>query len=654
MVQASRVLGFFEPSSILDLGLLRRVLLHAALVGVAAGLVGAAFFAVVEGMQHVVLERLAGFHPLPAYGEAFHEALTDVTFRPWLLALIPAIGGLAAGLLMRLAPESRGGGGDAFIAAFHHHGGMVRKRVAAVKFFASIFTLGTGGAGGREGPTMQIGGALGSLVSSALRVNSRERRILLIAGAAAGISAVFRTPLGAAILVVEVLYREGFEADALIPAVLASVVSYSVVISIFGESVLFAHAPSYPFFQRHLPLYGLMAVLVAALASMFVSTLHLVRSTVRRFPVPRWLRPAIGGLALGLMAAPIIAFMGPRIGSPGQGLGVLGGGYGAAQIAITGSPFIGGGWRAVEILLLLAVVKLVASSLTIGSGGSAGDFAPAMVMGALLGGAFGRAAGLLLNDPNIDPGAFALVGMGAFYGGIAHAPLASLVLVCEMAGSYDLLVPLMLAEAIAFVVLRNRTLYDAQLPTMRDSPVHQRGALKDLLTRFCVKDLMSEERSWIMFEPQTKAQDMLHRASQADEHQDIFPVRDATGALKGIVTSEALRTLSGEEDLLSWSVATDVMQRAVSVRPQDDASVAARKMLQAELRELPVVDDSGAVIGFIDEADIARIYLQDAAPPKRSFPTPDDTWVPGAPSPWSTTDDTEPTTGEVSVKSIVD
>src|SRR5262249_22672558 len=149
-------------------------------------------------------------------------------FRPWLLVLLPALGGLASGLLTtKVAPETQGGGGDAMIDAFHHRGGVVRKRVAWVKALASIATLGTGGAGGREGPTMQIGAGLGSTIAQWLKVGTRERRILLIAGVAAGISAVFRTPLGAALLATEVLYRDDFESDALVPALLASVVSYS-------------------------------------------------------------------------------------------------------------------------------------------------------------------------------------------------------------------------------------------------------------------------------------------------------------------------------------------------------------------------------------------------------------------------------------------
>src|SRR6185369_12291218 len=176
----------------------------------------------------------------------------------------------ACGFVTRRSPEARGGGGDVMIRAFHNAGGSIPARLIPLKTIASICTLGTGGSGGREGPTMLIGGALGAVVARVLALGKRERRLLMVAGVAGGISAVFRTPLGAALLAVEVLYRDGFEGDALVPAVLASVVSYSVVISIFGESILLAHAPRYNVKTAHLSLYVLLALLISALAIGFV------------------------------------------------------------------------------------------------------------------------------------------------------------------------------------------------------------------------------------------------------------------------------------------------------------------------------------------------------------------------------------------------
>jgi CIC family chloride channel protein len=601
----------FDSAGPLDLGLLGRMLLHAALVGAVAGIAGAMFYGALELVQSVLLEDVAGYVPIRAHGEPMH-IVSGGHFRPWLLAILPALGGLLCGLVTRLAPEARGGGADAMIEAFHHHNALIRKRVTWVKGLASIATLGTGGAGGREGPTMQIGGAIGSLVSRLLNVSARERRILTLAGVAAGMSAVFRTPLGAALLAVEVLYRDGFESEALIPAVLASVVSYSVAISINGETTMFAHAEHYPFVPAHLPLYGLLAIAVAALAAGFVAALKTVRGYIARLKVPDWTRPAIGGLALGAFCVPLIMIVGERIGAPGQGLGMLGGGYGAVQMAITGSAWLPSGWGAVELLLLLTAAKLMAVSLTIGSGGSAGDFAPSLVLGGLFGGAFGRAAAMIFADPRIDPGAFALVGMGAFYGGIAHVPLSSLVLVCELAGSYDLLVPLMLAEAVAFVALRKRALYDAQLPTIRSSPVHRRDVMADVLKALRVSEVMARAHAFVSFAPNTPVAELLDRAAAADG-QEIFPVLEGS-TLKGIITTDTLHVIAAEHDLKQWALAQDVMQRAAMVAPDDDLAVAMRAMLTHELRAIPVVDPKEGIVGFLDEADIVKVYIAGRGP----------------------------------------
>ena len=593
---------------------LGRMLLHAALVGALTGLVGSLFFVALEIVQRLLLEDTAGYKPLKAHGEALMPSLEAAEFRPWLLVVLPAAGALVGGVLTAfLAPEAKGGGGDATLHAFHHEAGVVRQRVVVVKTVASIFTLGTGGSGGREGPTMQIGGAIGSMVGRYLRVSARERRILLIAGMAGGMAAVFRTPLGAALLAVEILYRDDFESDALIPALLASVVAYSVFISLLGESTLFAHAPSYSFVPAHLPWYALMALLIAFLASIFLSLLHYVRTSTAKLPVPEWLRPGLGGLALGLFATPVVMLMGPHIGQAGQGVGIFGGGYGAAQVAIVGAPWIPEGWRGVELLLGVGLVKIVATSLTVGSGGSAGDFGPSLVMGGLFGGAFGRALQLLLHDPRIDPGAFALVGMGTFYGGIAHVPISSLVMVCELAGSYDLLVPLMLAEGVAFIALRKRSLYEAQLPSKRESPAHRHDLVFHTLESLRAKDVVVRDRPYVSFELATPAQQVIHHLAESS-WQDVFPVLDKGGAMVGMIQAELLRTFASQPDFELVTVAADLMQAPLSVPLSENLHDAIDQMLRHSLREIPVVDDAGKIIGFLDETDITRAYLAATTP----------------------------------------
>jgi CIC family chloride channel protein len=333
---------------------------------------------------------------------------------------------------------------------------------------------------------------------------------------------------------------------------------------------MFAIPGRFPFHIKHLPLYALLALLVSALAVMFLSSLRTVQRVTASLTIPRWARPGLGGLALGVFCVPIIWVVGASLAQPGQGLGLLGGGYGAVQLAITGTEWLPIGWAGVGLLAALCLAKIVASSLTIGSGGSAGDFAPSLVIGGLFGGAFGRAMQMLLPNSQIEPGAFALVAMGTFYGGIAHVPLSSLVLVCELAGSYDLLVPLMLAEGIAFVVLRRRSLYRAQLPTQRDSPAHpQQNPTLDVL------------RS-------TRVGAVMRMVS-----------------VSGVPIAAPIHSVRSDADLRS----------------------AAETMLNNKLREIQVVDNEGNVVGLLDEADISRFYLkaaddQNPKPPPPADPDP--------------------------------
>lgn len=595
-------------SSQLDLGLLGRTLLHSVLVGAAAGIAGCLFFWLLEAAQRVILEGWAGYTPLLAAGEALIAESGHVEFRPWMLALLPALGALFAGVIaLRFAPETRGGGADAIIEAFHHEGGVVRRRVPLVKAIVSAFTLGFGGSGGREGPIMQIGGAIGSIIGRYLNVNARERRILLVAGLAAGVAAVFRTPLGAALLAVEVLHRDDFESDALVPSILASVTAYSVFISVFGEATLFAHAPRYPFVPSHLPLYAVMAVMVSFVAVIFLFVLSRTRGVFERSALPAWSKPALGGLLLGATTVPVIMAIGPIVGGEGRGVGILGGGYGAAQLAITGAAWLPSGWTGVQLLVLLGALKILATSLTIGSGGSAGDFGPCLVIGGIFGGAFGRAANLLLNDPRIDPGAFALVGMGTFYGGLAHCPVAALVLVCELAGSYDLLVPLMLAEGVAFVTLRHHRLYGSQVNSRRESPAHRDDLILDVLRGVRIGNIVIRDRPFISFRRDTPASEVIHHVG-ASEWQDIFPVLEPDGTLVGVLSVEVLRTLACSPDVAAFTLVHDMMVPPISVRDDDDLHTALETLLLHQVRELLVTDQDGKIVGIVDESEITRAY----------------------------------------------
>jgi CIC family chloride channel protein len=307
------------------------------------------------------------------------------------------------------------------------------------------------------------------------------------------------------------------------------------------------------------------------------------------------------------MAVPVVVFVGKQVGREGMGLGLLGGGYGAAQIAITGSPWFPTGWRGVELLALLGAAKIVATSLTVGSGGSAGDFGPSLVIGGIFGGAFGRAAQLLLHDPRIDPGAFALVGMGTFDGGLAHVPIAALVMVCELAGSYDLLVPLMLATGISFIALRHRTLYHAQRMSWRDSPAHHDELVRDVLRDMRVGACVVRDRPYAWFQRSTRAEEVIRRIADGG-WQDVFPVLSDDQKVVGVITTDVLRMAAQDPEIMRITIADDLMIPPCVVGEGEDVGAALDVLLLRGARELVVVDDEQRVVGFLDEAEITRLY----------------------------------------------
>ncbi|MGH7330327.1 MAG: chloride channel protein, partial [Polyangiaceae bacterium] len=276
----------------------------------------------------------------------------------------------------------------------------------------------------------------------------------------------------------------------------------------------------------------------------------------------------------------------------------------------------------IELLVVLGFTKILATSLTVGSGGSAGDFGPSLVIGGIFGGAFGRFAklvlahtyiGMKLNAAGIDPGAFALVAMGTFYGGLAHVPIASLVMTCELAGSYDLLVPLMFAEGIAFVALRHTSLYHSQVRTKRDSPAHRGDLITDVLSGITVGEVAVKDRPFVTFERRTPARQVIQQVSES-EWQDAFPVLGENGELVGIVNGEILRTLAGDPDIGALAVVDDLMAPPLSVAETDDLHDALEKLLDNNVRELLVVDSAGRIVGFLDEADVTRAYHGETAP----------------------------------------
>src|SRR5882672_4058567 len=272
---------------------------YGLLVGACCGLAAAAFFSALELATHFALVELARAPlPPPPPGDALFGGTTGPLGPPryWLVVLLPALGGLVAGMLVYfLAPEAEGTGTDELIRAFHRARGVVRPRAPLVKALATIVTLASGGSAGKEGPTAHVGGGIGSVIAGLLRLNARDRRILLLAGMAGGLGAIFRAPLGSAITAVEVIYREDFESEALVPAVVSSITAYTVFVLLLGGHRIFAIPELAPFRPIEIPGYVLLALVSAPVGRAYIWLFHNVRSRLfARLPLWRPLRPMLG------------------------------------------------------------------------------------------------------------------------------------------------------------------------------------------------------------------------------------------------------------------------------------------------------------------------------------------------------------------------
>lgn len=432
-----------------------RLIVDSLVLGVIGGLAALAFTWLLRLSTHVFLGWVAGYHPpgLPADGQVLREVIGPHGL--WLIPLATTLGGLVSGAIVYgLAPETEGHGTDTVVKALHWTGGTIRARVAPVKMFASAITIGSGGSAGREGPTALIAAGFGSLYADLLRRPVREKRLIVLMGMAAGLSAIFRSPIGTALFAVEVLYGGiEFEAEALLYCMLAAIVAYVVNGSFGGWQPLFqVPAQAAARGAQDYLWYTVLGVTSGVVATALPEIFYRIRDLFLALRVPAWLKPAIGGLLLG-----VVALWLPQ---------VLGGGYGWIQEAIDGR-------LALSLLIFLLLFKMLAMSLTVSSGGSGGVFAPSLFVGSMLGGIFAEVA----HQP---AGAMVIVGMGAVFGGAARVPIATLLMVAEMTGGYQLLVPAGLAIMLSFLVqmrlspmMKYGSLYEGQVAGRMDSPAHR-------------------------------------------------------------------------------------------------------------------------------------------------------------------------------------
>ena len=530
------------------------MIIAALAIGLAAG--GGAI-----GFRWLIGLSQSGFFFSIDYGL---EALRGLPW--WQKLLIPTIGGLLVGpIVYRYAPETRGSGVPEVMEAAAFRGGFVRARVLLLKAVAAALTIGSGGSAGREGPIVQIGSAVGSLVGQVLSVNPRRTRTFVACGAAAGIAATFNAPIAGALFAVEVILGE-FAVMQFSPIVISSVTATVLSRHVLGDTPAF-FVPEYELLRgvEFLP-YSVLGLLAGLVGVAFITAVYRTQDLFSALPIRPWMRPAIGGLLVGL-----IALAAPE---------VFGVGYASVDGALHDK---------LPLLMLFALIpaKMLATSATLGSGGSGGIFAPSLFIGAMLGGAVGHVAGMWM--PGIaSPGAYALVGMGAVVAATTHGPISAILIIFELTEDYRIFPPLMVACILAVLLssaLKRDSMYTMKL-TKRGINLHE-GKDINVLRSLYVRDVFDPSASRVPGSLDIHA--VIDRALH-DSRENFFVVGREERHL-GSFSLKDLRELLAEPDMSPLIVAADVARSDLPVvRVDDNLDLVMHLFGQHDVEEIAVVE----------------------------------------------------------------
>jgi CIC family chloride channel protein len=542
----------------------------------------AGFFAGSSGVEAVVMEPLA---------EA-GDPLDLVRALPWyLVALAPALGGLVVGpLVYFFAREAKGHGVPEVMEAVALRGGAIRSRVVAIKTLASAISIGSGGSVGREGPIVHIGSAIGSTLGQLLKVPARDLRTLVGCGAAAGIAATFNAPIAGALFAAEVILGN-FAISQFSPIVISSVVATVLSRYILGDYPAFEVPPYELVSPFELVPYVGVGVIAALVGVAFTSILYASEDGFERLAIPPYLKAAVGGALVGL-----IGIFLPN---------VFGVGYGTITQALRGELTL-------QILGLLLVAKIAATSITIGSGGSGGVFAPSLFLGAVTGGLFGTLIHQAFPDATAGSGAYALVTMGAVVAATTHAPITAILIIFEMTQTIAIIPPLMAACVVSTIVamlLRRESIYTMKL-IRRGVDLKQEqdpNALKGIY----VRDIVNREPEVI--HASSSFQTVIDLIVESD-HSEFFVV-DAEQRLVGSIYLRKLRRLLAiQEDLRPIVVAGDIVETdRPTVTENDTLDVVMQIFARSDLDEIGVVDEGnrGKLIGSVHKRDVMGAYNQE-------------------------------------------
>ena len=507
---------------------------------------------------------------------------------PWYFRIwIPALGGLVVGpVVYFLAREAKGHGVPEVMEAVTLRSGMIRKRVVLVKSLVSAVCIGTGGSVGREGPIVQIGSAIGSGIGQVLRLSAERIRTLVGCGAAAGIAATFNAPIAGCMFALEIILGD-FGLATFSPIVISSVAATAVSRHFLGDSPAFIVHAYRLISAWELPLYVILGFFCALVAVTFTTLLYRAEDMFDNLKIPEYLKPVLGGLMLGSMG-----LLFPHI---------LGVGYPAIDLSLMQKL----SWW---VMFLLVVFKILSTSITIGSGGSGGIFAPSLFVGAMAGGFFGTVVHHIFPEVTATPGAYSIVGMGAVVSGTTHGPISAILILFEMTGDYKIILPLMIACIIGCLAsgqLLEDSIYTLKLA--RRGVNIRAGKEVNVLKSISVKDVMNPEVETI---PENITLGRLAEKMSKSKNNS-FPVVDEEGNLTGILSFFDYRDVVFDENLKDLVVAKDIATRnVVTVSLDDNLYNAMEKITSKDFSILPVVSPStqSQLLGVLTRRDIIGAY----------------------------------------------
>jgi len=557
-----------------------RMMIIAACIGVMTGIGIILFRTVVEGIEIYFFEN----------GKEWLR-LQEGGWRLLFLPLFPLTGMILLIPLSLLFPgEINGYGFTKFLRKVNLEGGYIRARTIFLKLIATALTIGTGNSAGVEGPIAAIGGAIGSQIGQASRVSGARMKVYIAAGCAGGIAGIFNAPLAGIFFASEIVLLGTFEISSFSALVISSAISTVVTRAWYGENPAFS-IPDYhlanPFVE--LPLYTIMALIAGLIAVFYIRIFYFIRDKYQALSLHPQLKPLTGALIIGGMG---MAF--PQI---------MGNGYHFIQSVLNGSGSL-------AILFALVFCKIIATSITLGSGGAGGTFAPTLFIGAMLGGAFGHLVNLLFPSMTAAPGAYATVGIGAFLAASTHAPMTAIFLLFEMTGNYMIIVPVMLTSIISTMVAKKfyRDSIDTVDFTREGIDIHE-GRETAIMKSILVGKAITEEVDFISENANINHLLEIFRMAQGGFY---FPVVDDTGKMTGIISMQDVKNIlhKDEEERVCYLVGGICSRDVIMLTPNDSLYTAMQLFDIKGIEEIPVVEDleNRWVVGMLKRRDVIAAY----------------------------------------------